>query len=214
MQAVLIDVDGTLVDSFPGVTESYLHALKATGGTHPEGVPLRRILGPPMVDSLTAAGASDVAAAQRAYLEAYGESGWSNYSVYPGAREFLAAQRARGRLLATATSKGAHFARKVLAHAGLLEFFDVVATAGTPGGQQFPTKADVVGEALRQLSAAGASEFVMLGDRVHDSSGAHAHGIPTIAATWGYGDSEEWSRADARAEDFSHAARIIDELFG
>lgn len=249
-QAVFVDVDGTLIDSYPGVTHSYLTALAAVGVTHPAKRPLRTILGPPMVESFRTAGVPEdlIPVAQRAYLTTYGSTGWSQYSVYPGAREFLMTQRAQGRTLATATSKGDFFTRKVLEHAGLLEFFDVVATAGVPGVREFPTKACVIGDAMNQVyalwecdtlgvarpadrPASGPQQtgenapqlpgkhtgwrpnFVHVGDRSHDYEGAGHHGIAAIAATWGYGDSAEWSQASAVAHDFADAGRKIDELF-
>ncbi|APT85156.1 HAD hydrolase-like protein [Corynebacterium aquilae] len=224
MRAVLMDVDGTMIDSYPGVVASYLAALEQVGASHPEAKPLRQVLGPPMVESFAEAGVvgADIEKARQAYMDAYRADGWTNASAYEGVGDFLQAMKDQQVVLATATSKGDFFTRKVLERAGLLDFFDVVATAGIPGVREFPTKADVVGDAVAQVRAVAAArgldadepiDFVMVGDRHHDISGAKTHGIDTVAATWGYGDEAEWAMARARAKDFSELGRVIDGLW-
>jgi len=48
--SVLLDMDGTLVDSYPGILASCLTALRALGHRPDESLDLRRFIGPPLED--------------------------------------------------------------------------------------------------------------------------------------------------------------------
>ena len=89
------------------------------------------------------------------------------------------------------------WARAVVASYDLTECF--IAVCGSPPDEVTGTKAAVITEALHRLREAGAEldGVVMVGDRHHDVEGAAAHGIPTVAVTWGYGDADEWEGAAA-----------------
>ena len=53
---LLLDVDGTLIDSFPGIRAGFIHALDAVGWEHPDDEFIARIPGPPMEETLTSVG--------------------------------------------------------------------------------------------------------------------------------------------------------------
>ncbi|CAB0609537.1 hypothetical protein CIP107552_01731 [Corynebacterium diphtheriae] len=59
MGTLLIDVDGTVVDSYPGIREAFIHSMTSVGIPVPEESWLRRIPGPPMVETMRALGQSD-----------------------------------------------------------------------------------------------------------------------------------------------------------
>jgi phosphoglycolate phosphatase len=88
-------------------------------------------------------------------------------------------------------------ARRVLDHADLSQYFDVI--AGATDDEERSTKADVVAEALRRLQEKGVDtgNAVMVGDRGYDTLGAAANGVPTILVEWGYGSPAEASDAMA-----------------
>ena len=60
-----------------------------------------------------------------------------------------------------------------------------------------PTKADVVGEALRRLG--DPADVIMVGDRLHDVEGARVHGLGCLGAGWGYAAPGELEEAGALA---------------
>ena len=60
-----------------------------------------------------------------------------------------------------------------------------------------PTKADVVGEALRRLG--DPEPTIMVGDRLHDVVGARTHGLGCLGAGWGYAAPGELEEAGAVA---------------
>lgn len=60
------------------------------------------------------------------------------------------------------------------------------------------TKAQLLGDLLQELKPARA---IMIGDRLGDLQAGKANGLPTIAATFGYGNDAEYAVADVRCQD-------------
>ena len=50
--AVLLDLDGTVVDSLPGIRESCIAALRELGHTPADNLDVRRLIGPPLEEIL------------------------------------------------------------------------------------------------------------------------------------------------------------------
>ena len=108
-------------------------------------------------------------------------------SLFDGIPQLLADLRAAGVRLAVATSKAEPTARRILAHFGLDDHFEVIAGASLDGVRA--SKADVMAHALAQLEPLP-ERVVMVGDRSHDVEGAAAHGIDTVVVGWGYGQAD------------------------
>ena len=209
---VLLDLDGTLMDSAPGIISSVIHAFETHGLPVPTSDALRRFVGPPIGESFARNGfaPADVAEAIRTYRAHFAPHGmWTN-SVFDGIPEVLGALHAAGRRLAVATSKPEVFARQLTDRFGLDPILEGVygatleeAVAGAPAdGPVRASKADVIGYALAELGvdpATAGATTVMVGDRSHDVEGAAAHGIDTIGVAWGYADEGELERAGASA---------------
>ena len=149
-QLVIFDLDGTLTDSADGIVSSFRHALDQIGAAVPEGDLASRIVGPPMHHTLSAMGLGEHAdAAIAAYRADYTARGWAMNTLFDGIGPLLADLRAAGIRLAVATSKAEPTARRILAHFGLDDYFEVVAGASFDGTRA--TKADVLAHALAQL---------------------------------------------------------------
>ena len=86
--SVLLDLDGTLIDSQPGILASCLAALRALGHEPDETLDIRRAIGPPLEDLMQALlqryGDGRVGEAVAAYRQHYGESGLFGSEPYPG----------------------------------------------------------------------------------------------------------------------------------
>jgi phosphoglycolate phosphatase len=182
---VLLDLDGTLMDSIAGVVEAAVAAYRATGLPLPTDAELRTFAGPPITDSFASHGVpaelmDRAVDAYRAELEA---GALHNTRVFDGIPDALRALRAAGLQLLVATSKPAVYARPLCADFGLAELVDGV--FGAPIDESTSNKAAVIGEALASL-AEPPSAVVMVGDREHDAVGAAVHGIATIGVAWGY----------------------------
>lgn len=208
MNAVLVDLDGTLSDSFPGIRQSFVRALDRLGVPAPED--LRYIAGPPMVETLRGLGLSEkqVQLGLEYYLEDQHAGSWALTSPFPGVSEVIQAWRRDGIFVATATSKGETFARKALDHLGIEVDFMGAAEEGFNATRR--TKEDVIRHVLSTCGLAP-SECVMVGDRIHDVEGAAACGIDTVLVQWGYGNPTEWAAAAATVSTPDQLERIVRE---
>ena len=210
--AVLFDLDGTIVDSAPGITSTLTHTLDHLGlpvQTHAE---LLRWVGPPILDSFRDYGHLDEDESRYAlaiYREKYAAEGVYDATAYPGVLDLIRAIHAAGVPLSLATSKPESLAKLILVDLGVADCFTEI--TGASEDEVRSKKADVVEEALRRLRADGAdlSNVVMVGDRIHDVEGAAAHGVPTIFVSWGYGTPDE---ADEALLTASTAAELRAEL--
>ena len=198
--AVLFDLDGTIVDSAPGITSSLAHTLEAMGEPVPTPAELLAWVGPPIMDSFRDLGGFSLEESHRAleiYRQKYIVEGVFDAKVYPGVEHVLRAISEARIPLSLATSKPETPATLVLEHYGLAHYFDEL--TGASDDEKRSKKADVITEALRRLAAndADLSRTIMIGDRIHDIEGAAANGIPTIYVTWGYGSPAEVAGAIA-----------------
>lgn len=187
-QLVIFDLDGTLTDSAAGVVASFRHALAAVGVEPPAGDLAAQVVGPPMIQTLSALGLGERAEeALAAYRADYTDRGWAMNALYDGIAELLGDLRAAGVRLAVATSKSEPAARRILDHFGIAAHFEVIAGAGADGSRA--AKSEVLAHALGQLGRLPA-QVLMVGDRIHDVEGANSHGIDTVVVEWGYGASD------------------------
>jgi phosphoglycolate phosphatase len=193
---VLFDLDGTLVDSVPGIWASIRVAVAELGLPEPTTEQLRSMVGPPLWEGFAAAfglTGEDVDRAVLAYRAHYAAGAMLTATVYPGIVELLARLRADGVVLAVATSKPVDFAVRILGHVGLAGEFATVHGATWDGTVRH--KEQVVAAAL---AAHPDSEHpVLIGDRAEDVLGARVHGLPCIGAGWGPAPPGELADAGA-----------------
>ncbi|WP_343035671.1 HAD hydrolase-like protein [Isoptericola sediminis] len=199
---VLLDLDGTLMDSAPGITASVAHAYRTIGLPVPDDATLRTFVGPPVSESFAGHGvpADRADAAVEAYTEAFTAGGMFDCSVFDGVADALGDLRAAGYELVVATSKPEMYARPICDRFGLSDLVDRV--HGSAGDGSTSTKADVVAAALAgsgRLSPVDPAHgpVLMVGDREHDVHGAAAHGIDCLGVAWGYAPDGELQEAGA-----------------
>ena len=203
---LLFDVDGTLIDSFPGIRHGFLLGLEAVGWDKPDEEFIKRIPGPPMPESMRALGMSpdQVEQAMQAYSAYMSTEGWQRFEVFDGMADLLARLKEEGFGVCTATSKSERFARAALERAGMLEHIDFLGAASNDGVRA--KKADVIRYVLDNVAP---ERPLMIGDRTHDFTGATTFDIPSVAVTWGYGAASEWDEATYVASDARELERII-----
>jgi phosphoglycolate phosphatase len=190
----LVDLDGTIIDSAPGITASLAWTFERLGRPVPGPSELLAYVGPPILDSFRDLAGMTVAEAHHAlevYRPHYLQTGVFNSSVYAGVPALLKRIHESGIPISLATSKPELPATTALDFYGLAHYFSVI--TGASEDEVRSRKADVVAEALRRMKALGAdiSMPVMVGDREHDVHGAAEHGVPTIFVEWGYGSAAE-----------------------
>lgn len=196
--AILLDLDGTITDSAPGITDTLAYTFEQLGMPVPEYEQLLRWVGPPIMDSFRDLAGMDAATADRAlaiYRERYLDRGAYDATLFDGMGTLVQQIAAAGIPLSLATSKPELPATLMLEHFTIAHCFTVI--TGASADETRSEKADVVEEALRRLRDLDVplDNVVMVGDRIHDIEGAAAHGVPTIAVTWGYGSDAEHAEA-------------------
>lgn len=198
---VLLDLDGTLTDSAPGIIACIRYALDGLGQPVPDDVVLRGFLGPPLAVTFgqgIGLPPDLVDAAIEKYRERYHDVGLFENAVYPGVVDALSALGTQS-VLAVATSKPTYSATRILEHFGLADRFAFIGGADLAGERH--DKAAVIAHTLDELAARGVfapgDRVVMVGDREHDVHGARVHGIDTVGVLWGYGSAEELTAAGA-----------------
>ncbi|WP_454294325.1 HAD hydrolase-like protein [Salana multivorans] len=187
---VLLDLDGTLTDSAPGIMASAAAAFEALGMAQPPPEALRSFVGPPLPVSMRTVGIPEdrVSEAVRVYRAAFAAGNMWDNRVYDGIPDQLRLLREAGCTLAVATSKPEVYARPICERFGLTELVDGV--YGAPLDDVPSSKASVIAHALADLGVRGlvpgADRTVMVGDRHHDVDGAREHGVPCLGVAWGY----------------------------
>jgi phosphoglycolate phosphatase len=197
-RSVLFDLDGTLVDSQPGIVASCFAALRALGHNPNEAPDITHIIGSPLEDILGALlqlyEDDRIDEAVVAYRQHYGESGFLGSELYPGIGNALEEMRQAGTRIYIATSKREAFARRIAEHLKIARYFDGI--YGSVHGGKLDHKPDLLAHILSEQSLL-ASHTLMVGDRRHDIVGAHAVNMCALGVLWGYGSREELETAGA-----------------
>ena len=210
--AVLWDLDGTIVDSAPGIISSMQKMLDVLGLDVPSYEQMLDYIGPPILDAFREHELDDAVELDLAlstYRDIYQEEGERNSRVYPGLGELLRTFHDLGVPQTTATSKPEDSASRVLTHFGLEQY--LTAVVGATPDETRSAKHEVVAEALRVLGARGVdlSNVIMIGDRHYDVQGSAANGVPCIYVTWGYGEVGEEAGAVGVAATADDLRRLL-----
>lgn len=202
---ILFDLDGTLTDPGVGITNSVMYALKRFGIEETDRTKLYPFIGPPLLNSFMEFYGFDEKKAEKAvgyYREYYRKTGIYENLVYDGIPEMLEQLKADGCTILLATSKPEPFAKQILEHFNLMQYFDFVAGSDLEGKRN--TKGKVISYALKAYGEKSGIDWkvlkekaVMAGDRFYDIEGAKENNIVSVGILFGYGSREELARAGA-----------------
>ncbi|MBA3684645.1 MAG: HAD-IIIA family hydrolase [Planctomycetes bacterium] len=206
-RALLLDLDGTLIDSRSDIARAVNHALTGVGlPARPLGEVAACVGdGAATLIERLSPGANQ-ATRQRAlelFKDSYAERCWVDSTIYAGIGEALAAFRRDGWLLAVVTNKPLEHTTRILARSGLAAQIDAVrggdATRKPDPGQ--------LRESLAELQASAATSW-MIGDHHTDIRAGHAAGCQVCFCAWGFG-RDDGLEVEARAES---PARLVDVI--
>ena len=199
-EAVLLDLDGTLIASRDGIVACLRAALRELGHEPDPSQDLDWVIGPPLPDVMARLlggyGDDHIEEAVLAYRRHTEASGVMQSPTFPGVPAFLEQLARSGRRVFLATSKPLHLARRILERHGLTGYFE-----GLYGARPDDSGAEKP-ELIAGLVASERIDprrSVMVGDRRYDVSGAHANAMRAIGALWGYGGRAELEEAGADA---------------
>lgn len=184
---VLFDLDGTLLDTSPGIFNSVRFAESQMEFQPISDNKLKSFVGPPPIESyMNNYGVSHEKAVEATkFHRQYGaENGIYEAKVYEGIPELLAQLKDKGYKLGVCTLKRQDIAEKVLNNFELLHYFDTVVGIDN---QESLTKADTINIALDNLNYSDKSKVVLIGDSMYDADGADKANIDFIGVTYGFG---------------------------
>ena len=205
---VLFDLDGTISDSFEGVSKGIQIALKSVG-IKEDRSNMRKCMGPPIGYSFKEfwhLSDEDVEKATLKYREYYNEIGLFENVPYDGIKELILKIKASGRKVALATSKPEKFTIPILEKFGMSGIFDVLGAATLDGTRN--TKTDVLKYVLNEFKNPDKSKVVLIGDTKFDAEGAKNVGIDCIGVLYGFGTKE--SLLEAGVKDI---APTVEEIY-
>ena len=199
---IFFDLDGTLTDSKEGILNSLRYAFDKLGEPVPPESTLIKFIGPPLQDSFAefcGFSAERAAEAIAAFRERYEPVGTFENMAAPGMADLCARLKARGYVLALASSKPESLCVPICEKFGFTPSLAVV-TGSPPVGDW--SKADVIRETMRrlELTEAHKPEILMVGDRKFDVLGAKACGIACAGVEFfGYAAPGELAESGAVA---------------
>ncbi len=197
VRAVLLDLDGTLLDTAPEFAAAAADMLSELGLDPVDPLRVREFIGkgiPHLVRRTLEASlgrAPDerrVGSAMEGFFFHYAKRNGCMAKPYPGVLEGITELRAKGFALACVTNKTAQFTIPLLEATGLAGFFPVVVSGDTmPKKKPAP---DPLLEACRRLGIP-ALEALMIGDSRNDALAARAAGCPVLLVPYGYTEGED-----------------------
>lgn len=186
-KAILFDLDGTLVDSAPGIHAALDEVLNTLTGTGCSIDDVRRWVGNGP-EKLVQRGLysrgyeNDASEGHALFREAYQRT-LSQADVYPGVVAGLQKLQNAGLRLACITNKSSHFTGAFLAELGLASFFDRV-LCGDEVERPKPDPQSLI-QVCTEFNIQP-EQAIMVGDSVNDLDPAHQIGMPGIAVSYGY----------------------------
>jgi phosphoglycolate phosphatase len=184
---ILWDLDGTLMDTGPGIFAAFRHVQEINGWPEIDDKTLHALVGPPLISSyMNTFNISEEKAIESAHLHRLyqKQSSYQLSTAYPGMAQLLQVLKKRGYLLAVSTLKGEEIARKTLSAGNLTSYFDGI--FGVTPDHIKARKSDIINRALNAFSLEK-QDAVLVGDSRFDGLGAWENNMPFIAVTYGYG---------------------------
>jgi len=194
---ILIDVDGTLVDSVPDLAFCVDEMMRKMG-REPWGETrvrdwvgngVERLVRRALVGQLD--GEPDETEFEKAYpvfLELYADNTSKRSLLYPGVLEGLDYLKAAGYALGCVTNKAEQFTVPLLRDLGIYEYFSIVISGDTLEHKK-PHPAPLLHAA--EFFKVGPGQSLMVGDSISDVKAARAAGFQIACLPYGYNHGED-----------------------
>ena len=186
-ESIVFDLDGTLIDSAPGVITCLMSTIEEAELEADKGRLNRDLIGPPLETMLKTLcpteSAEKIAAAVETFRRIYDAAPTVGCSVFPQALQLLSDLRAQNKCLFLATNKPLKPALTLIDRLDLGRF-EAVFTPDMTKGRRL-TKAEMLQSLISEFDLDRA-QTVMVWDALSDIRAAHTAGIKGIAVLWGY----------------------------
>lgn len=183
--AVLFDLDGTLLDTTEGVVAAVRKTILDNEFPIPDETVLKSFVGPPMQKTMGEVFNLDKETALRVaneFRENY-KSTLFQARLYDGVSELLQSLRKSGWKIAVATNKSHQNAVSILERFGILQYCDFAQGSDMEGKL---SKKDILERCIHVLGC-NKNEVVLVGDSIYDLQGAEQAGVDFAAVTYGFG---------------------------
>lgn len=183
----IFDMDGTLLDTSPGILRAVRHTIDSFHKEMPEDDVLKKFIGPPL--RLSFAALPDVVMNEVddmvvAFRKQYSEHELFNASLYDGIQQLCECLHNNSVKMAVATNKPETFAKRIVGHFKLDKYINVVCGADEQG---ILTKADLIYRAMEMTQTYDKRKAVMVGDTMGDAEAAYECGLDFIGVKYGFG---------------------------
>jgi phosphoglycolate phosphatase len=198
VRLLILDLDGTLIDSAPGIVRTFNATLVEVGLTAAPAPEVATLIGLPLDVMyrrfLPEPAWPRIAERIAAYRARYAAEEIPRTLAFPGVAATLRRWQELGGVAAVATSKRGAVATRAIEVAGLQPLLGMIV-----GDDQVAQKKPHPEMVLRILAAHGcrAEEALLVGDTTHDLRMGQAAGVRTAAVTYGVHDREMLSAAGA-----------------
>ena len=205
VEAVMIDLDGTLLDTIPDLAAATNLMLEALGEAALPLDTVRNFVGkgiPRLVERALArdidgrAGTEAVVRALPVFERFYTEVNGRHTTMYPGVREGLEQMQAAGFRLACVTNKAGAFTLPLLERMGLAPFFEQTVSGDTLARKK-PDPIQLL-HVCNEFGIAPA-RMLMIGDSGNDALAARAAGCPVFCVSYGYNEGHDVHSLDVDA---------------
>jgi phosphoglycolate phosphatase len=208
-QVVVFDLDGTLVNSAPGITR-VLDVMRAERNLPPCDVQaVRRWIGLGAEDLVKAAlevASDEVPGALIEFRSRYGRTATPREDMYPGTPEALQRLRDAGAKLGVCSNKPHALTERVLMDLGIRPLFDaVVGGDAVAACKPHPMH---LHETLARMGCTG-QPFVFVGDSLIDAEAATASGARFVWVSYGYGEASDLSHRGTTVDSTSEIVDVI-----
>ena len=208
---ILVDLDGTIVDSADGIKNPINYSLNKIGIEENREEVLNSFIGPPLVDSYMKHYSMSEKEAEEIveiYREYYKDNGLYENILYDGIVEVIQELKSKGNKIILATSKPKVFASKVLEQHNLTKYFDFV--AGATLDHKISEKKDVI-KYIIDNNDIEIDDTYMIGDTKYDILGGRFFNLKTVGVTYGYGTYQELK--ESKSDFIVDAPRKILNIF-
>ena len=208
---LIFDLDGTLVDSLPGIAASLNRSLASLGlPSHPHSA-VRSFIGDGakmLVRRALGGNASAEVEAEVITLFAsdYGMKWAEGTTVFPGVSELLEELRMRGSRLAVLSNKPHQFTTEIVTQLFPAGTFQAV--LGHRDGLLHKPDPQGAIEITRALGI-GPAQCVIIGDSTIDLETATGAGMKSIGVTWGYHDKSCLTAANYLIDEVSQLSDLL-----
>lgn len=195
---IIFDLDGTLLDSGPGIINAVKYALQKYDIDEKNTSILRSFVGPPLHQQFaTCYDFSEKQSLEAVdyFREYYTTKGILENTVYPEIKELLTYLADNDYCLLIASSKPENLVKEILAQHDLLRYFKYTGGSLLDGSRE--NKDDVLRYVLNTVDIKDFHRCLMVGDRKFDVLGSRKFEIKSVGVTYGYGSLEELQSVQA-----------------